>query len=252
MSLRKILLTGASGFLASFVIERLRENYQLTLFDRADPRAEFADLPFIAGDITDLEMVERACENQNAVVHLVALVRDRHGMPPTAYCDVMVKGTWNVAEACARQKVKRLVNVSSVVANGWPVSQSTASPGDAPTNFAPADLFYCLAKHLGEEIGAAYRQAHGLQVIHLRPGVLKGDGVNSEPQKPEGASLWFMHVDPRDVAQGIEAALETKLESGTFNLVAGRDDSLYNWREAAEKMGYAPEYNWPHISTTQP
>ncbi len=248
----KVLITGASGFLASFVIERLRENYDLTLFDRAAPRAEFSALPFIEGDITDLEMVERACENQSAVVHLVALVRDRYGMPPTNYCDVMVKGTWNIAEACARQNVKRLINVSSVRANGWPASKSTASSGNISANFTSNDLFYCLAKHLGEEIGDAYHQAHDLQVIHLRPGILKGDGANGEPQKPDGAELWFMHVDPRDVAQGIEAALKTMLQSGTFNLVAGRDDALYNWQDAAEKIGYAPQHNWPHIPTTKP
>jgi nucleoside-diphosphate-sugar epimerase len=120
----RVLLTGAAGFQASYIIRRLRAKYDLTLFDRAAPREEFSDLPFISGDITRLEDVERAMENCDAVVHLVALVRGRENLPLEAYCDVMVKGTWNVAHACATQKVQRLVNISSIVASGWPSSQS--------------------------------------------------------------------------------------------------------------------------------
>jgi nucleoside-diphosphate-sugar epimerase len=65
----KVLLTGAAGYQASYIIRRLRAKYDLTLFDRAAPREEFSDLPFISGDITRLEDVERAMENCDAVVH---------------------------------------------------------------------------------------------------------------------------------------------------------------------------------------
>lgn len=242
----KVLLTGAAGFQASYIIRRLRAKYELTLFDRAAPREEFSDLPFISGDITRLEDVERAMENCDAVVHLVALVRGRENLPLEAYCDVMVKGTWNVAQACATQKVQRLVNISSIVANGWPSSQSAPYRVNEKAEFGEADLFYSLAKNLGEVIGNAYHQAHGLDVIHLRPGVIARDGANAEPQ-PTDAPFWFIHVDPEDVAQAVEAALQSETRHGTFQIVAGRDDALFDWREAAEKIGYAPSHNWPEI-----
>src|SRR4028119_759007 len=73
----RVLLTGAAGFQASYIIRRLRAKYDLTLFDRAAPREEFSDLPFISGDITRLEDVERAMEKCDAVVHLGALARGR-------------------------------------------------------------------------------------------------------------------------------------------------------------------------------
>lgn len=243
----KILITGASGYLAGFVIERLRAAHELTLFDRQEPRAEFAALPFVQGDILEFEKVKAACENHDAVVHLVALVRERFGMPLGAYSDVMVKGTWNIAEACVQNKVVRMINVSSVIADGFPIDNTRAHcVGDAP-HFSQNDLFYCLAKKLGEQVCDAYAQAHSLQVTNLRPAVIVGDGANSEPERTENAPPhWFMYVHPEDVAQAIERALESK-QGGTFSITAGRDDTAWDWSEAAEKLGYAPQHNWPEI-----
>jgi UDP-glucose 4-epimerase len=249
MKPERILLTGGAGFLSSFVIERLRPRFALTLFDRIAPSHEVG-LPFIQGDVTSYHDIEAACVGQEAVVHTIALVRERFGMPAEAYADVMVKGTWNLAEACIKQGIKRLVNISSIVACGWPETEDRpCRTKDAP-HFRAGDLHYCLAKHLGEEIGAAYHQAHGLSVIHLRPGVIAGDGVNpASPSAPAvPAQHWFVYVDPRDVAQAVELALTTERSYGCYNIVAGRRDSLFDWITARNELGYQPEHNWPEIA----
>lgn len=245
MGISKVLITGAAGYQAGFIIERLRERYELTLFDRAEPQF---DLPFVRGDVTDYADVERACAGQQAVVHLVALVRERFDKPPWLFADVMVKGTWHVAEACVKQGVQRLVNVSSIVAIGWPERADRPYRVGDPARFRANDLSYCLAKHLGEEIGRAYHQAHGLRVIHLRPGVIAGDGLNPGPQPPaDPVQPWFLYVDPRDVAQAVDRALETDVPHGCYNIVAGRRDSLFDWTQARDEIGYRPEHNWPEI-----
>lgn len=245
----KVLITGAGGYLAGFVIEQLRLTHDLTLTDRVEPRPAFKDLPFVRGDITAYPDVERACIGQEAVVHLVALVRERFDKPPGLFADVMVKGTWNVAEACVKLGVKRLVNISSIAACGRPLTpHQPYRVGDA-SRFGPGDLYYSLAKHLGEQIGTAYHQAHGLRVIHLRPGVIAGDGRNPGPQAPETPDgPWFVYVHPRDVAQAIRRALETQdVSYGCYNIVAGREDAAFDWRPANEELGYSPEHNWPEI-----
>lgn len=245
----KVLITGAAGYLGGFVVERLRSRYDLTLTDRVRPREDFAALRFLEGDITDYAHVERACQGQDAVVHLVALVRERHDKPPSLFSDVMVKGTWHVAEACVRHGVSRLVNISSVIAcGGMPWGRGPYRVTDPP-RFGQSDLFYCLAKHLGEQIGYAYHQAHGLSVIHLRPGVIAGDGANPGPRRPAATEgPWFVYVDPRDVAQAADLALQAEgVTYGCYNIVAGRDDSLFDWSEAARDLGYRPEFNWPDI-----
>ena len=116
MPIEKILITGASGYLAQFVIDRLRGAYQLTLTDIAEPDRAFPDTTFIKAGRDKPAEIEAACAGQDAVVHLVALVRERFGKPASLFADVMVKGTWNVAEACVQQGVQKLVNISSISA----------------------------------------------------------------------------------------------------------------------------------------
>ncbi len=254
MPIEKILITGAAGYLAQFIIDRLHTSYQLTLTDIVEPKKDYDGIPFIQADVTHASEIEAACVDQDAVVHTVALVRERHGKPNTLFADVMVKGTWNVAEACVRQGVEKLVNISSISA--CPPASGVQLPYqvDKPFRFGGGDLNYALAKYLGEQIGLAYHQAHGLKVIHIRPGVIDGDGMNPGPSAPETVTEpWFVYVDPRDVAQCVERAIKTKnVEYGAFNAVAGRSDSRYDWKQAEQDLGYSPEHNWDEIPVNEP
>jgi nucleoside-diphosphate-sugar epimerase len=259
--LPKVLITGASGYLGRFAIERLRSMFELTLFDRVAPRADHADLPFILGDVTDAQAVRRACRGQHAVVHMVSLVRERGDKPPSLFADVIVKGTWHVAQACVEEGVSRLVNISTSVIT-WPKLDPTTfmlAPEDEPrapipvggtTHYIRPDLHYKLAKVLAEEVCDAYHDAHGLSVIHLRPGAIAGDGANAGPGSVDEAK-WsagrFFYIDPRDLAQAIEAALTSEVNHGRYTIVAGRRDSLFEWESAAREIGYAPAHNWPEI-----
>ena len=248
-TLEKILITGASGYLARFIIDRLHGTYQLTLTDIVEPDQVPENTTFIKADVTNAAEIEAACAGQDAVVHLVALVRGRSDKPASLFADVMVKGTWNVAEACVQQGVQKLVNISSISA--YPPAASAQLPykvGD-DFQFGAGDLYYALAKYLGEQIGAAYHQAHGLDVIHVRPGVIAGDGQNPGPAAPDVVTdPWFVYVDPRDVAQCVARALETETVTyGAYNAVAGRTDSRFAWQQAQDDLGYSPEHNWPEI-----
>ncbi len=249
MSIEKILITGANGYLAQFIIDRLHSEYQLTLTDLVEPDRAFADTTFIKADVTNTAEIEAVCAGQDAVVHLVALVRGRSDKPLSLFADVMVKGTWNVAEACVKQGVQKLVNISSISACPPAPSAKLPYQVDDDFQFGGGDLYYALAKYLGEQIGAAYHQAHGLDVIHVRPGVIAGDGQNPGPSAPDVVTdPWFVYVDPRDVAQCVVRAIETqKVRYGSYNAVAGRADSRFSWKQAEDDLGYSPEHNWPEI-----
>lgn len=254
MEIKKILITGAAGYLAQFIVQRLHTNYELTLTDIVEPEQVFEGITFIKADVTKLSEIEAACANQDAVIHLVALVRERHGKPLSLYADVMVKGTWNIAEACVRQGVQKLVNISSI--SSCPPAVGVQLPyqvGDT-FQFSSGDLYYALSKHLGEQIGLAYYQAHGLKVIHIRPGVIEGDGHNPGPSRPDvRTDPWFVYVDPRDVAQCVARAIENEtIDYGAYNAVAGREDSRFDWKQAEKDLGYSPEYNWDEIPDNQP
>ena len=248
-TIKKILITGASGYLAQFIIDRLQGAYKLTLTDIVEPDQVPAGTTFIKADVTNAAEIEAACAAQDAVVHLVALVRGRSDKPASLFADVMVKGTWNVAEACVQQGVRKLVNISSISA--YPPAPRAKLPYEVGDDFqfGPGDIYYALAKYLGEQIGAAYHQAHGLDVIHVRPGVIAGDGQNPGPAAPDVVTNpWFVYVDPRDVAQCVARAIETEtVKYGAYNAVAGRADSRFAWQQAQDDLGYSPEHNWPEI-----
>ena len=246
MEIRKVLITGGSGYLGRFILQELQTQYELSVFDLVPPETD--DVTFISGDITQLEEVQSACNGQDAIVHLVALVRGRIDKPLALFADVMVKGTWNVAEACTTSKAQRLVNISSIVACGQP--DGIPYQVYDPSHFVPSDLYYALAKNLGEHVCNAYHQAYGLSVIHLRPGVIAGDGHNPDPRAPEDTSRpWFNYVDPRDVAYAVALALKADTDQGTYNVVADRVDSSFDITTTCNELGYQPQYNWPEIQT---
>jgi nucleoside-diphosphate-sugar epimerase len=246
MKYNKVLITGGSGYLGGFAIDQLTDSYDLTVFDRVQPDK---DVQFIKGDITKFEDVDSACQGQDAVVHLAALVRGRSEKTHEDFADIMVKGSWNIAAACVNKKVERLVNISSIIAIGPPQPRETPFRETDPADFKAGDLYYCLSKSLGEQIGNAYHQAHGLNVIHIRPGVIEGDGSNPGPKEPEDPNQpWFIYVSPKDVAYAIQGALETEVTNGAYNILAGRQDSLYDISAARRDLGFAPQFNWPEIS----
>jgi hypothetical protein len=54
-------------------------------------------------------------------------------------------------------------------------------------------------------------------------------------------------LTPKMWRKPLKPRCRAKPGTGTFQIVAGRDDALFDWREAAEKIGYAPSHNWPEI-----
>jgi nucleoside-diphosphate-sugar epimerase len=264
-----VLVTGAAGYLGGFVVRRLAPQFPLRLMDvrpippalllTASGEQRAASIEPLQADITDPDALRAACASMEAVVHLVALVRGRERAPSAAYFDVMVKGTHAVCEACVATGVRRLVNISSIAVRPWvafprvetrgcgPLEISNRAPIEElpPGDYRPGDLRYQLCKTLGEEIGRAYHEAHGLEVIHLRPGIIEGDGANPGPTPPSDSSpRWNAYVHPEDVAQAVEGALLTHVPYGVYNIVNGGPGSTHDITAARRDLGYAPVHNY--------
>src|SRR5215510_12911665 len=68
----KVLVTGASGTLAPFVIRVLMERHEVVLMSRHKPNPAFSALPWVQGDLTVFEDCQRAVQGVEAIQHLAA------------------------------------------------------------------------------------------------------------------------------------------------------------------------------------
>ncbi len=136
--LRRVLLTGATGFLGSAIARALHDaGHEVRAFARPSaPRALLEGMPvsYAAGDLTNADSVGRAVRGCDAVVHCAADYRI--WVPdPDAMRAVNVDGTRAVMRAALAEGCRRVVHVSSVAtlkprSDGLPATEADAAAPD--------------------------------------------------------------------------------------------------------------------------
>jgi 2-alkyl-3-oxoalkanoate reductase len=165
----RVLVTGASGLLGGGVARALADRGDhVTVLQR---RPAGLGLPEVLADVSDPTAVRRACEGQDAVVHLAAKVNVIGPWPE--YERINVGGTEAVIDACRAVGVPRLVHVSSPsVAHA---GRSLAGAGAGPADPEHARGAYARSKALAEQRALA-ADAPELAVLAVRPHVVWGPG----------------------------------------------------------------------------
>jgi NAD dependent epimerase/dehydratase len=172
---RRVLVTGAGGFIGSHLAERLvelgaktrcflRYNSQGTVGWLSDSPAR-SELEIVHGDIRDSESVFRAVQDVEVVFHLAALI----GIPysyrsPRSYVETNVEGTLNVLEAARQCGVQRLVCTSTSEVYGSaqyvPIDENHPLQGQSP---------YSATKIGADKLAESYYRSFGLPVSIARP-----------------------------------------------------------------------------------
>ena len=140
---KRVLITGGAGFIGSHVTDLLlASGYSVRILDCLTSQVHGSsgnapnylnrDAELIVGDVRDANVVARALEGIDAVLHLAAFVGVGQSMyDMVSYIQVNECGTAVLLEALAKQPVQRLVVASSmsiygegaaVDVNGLPVS----------------------------------------------------------------------------------------------------------------------------------
>jgi nucleoside-diphosphate-sugar epimerase len=228
-----ILVLGGTGFIGKRLVEDLsRAGKPVRLMVRGERRVPEEVLqwnPSVwVGDVRNPEDVHDAIEGCAAVVHLVA------GAPSSIseFEQLFVGGTRNVAEACLKWKVPKLVFASSIAVYDLGVRGRVVTE-DTPMDPRPGQRSpYARYKIASELLLGELFVSHGLPVTIVRPGLVVGQGGLLEHS---GVGFWpcpthcvtwgtvnaplpFVLVD--DVSSGILGVLRSSATEGSsFNLI---------------------------------
>jgi len=169
---RRVLVTGATGVVGSWVAKALLERGAtvVTLALDVDPRSElvtsgdFSQLVVIYGGLEDYSIVERAVGawDVDTVIHLAAqsLVGQALRSPVTTF-EANVRGTWHLLEAC---RIHASALSAVVVASS---DKAYGSADDLPyTENTPlrAEHPYDVSKACADLIAQSYHRTYGLPV----------------------------------------------------------------------------------------
>ena len=217
--MKKILITGVSGYIGKHLLPVLVEEFEISVFDKNMPSLK-EKVKFFPGDLKDYGDILKALSGIEAVIHLAAVTGGKETFPTF---ETNIRGTYNLAEAVIHKGVKKIIFASSIAAYGclekdW---YPEYLPVDENHPCRPQDA-YGLSKYLGEKILRFYSRKENLEVITLRfAGVYDPSIFDPLHIRKEGKSVLWSLIDVRDVIEGIKLALKTPLKGyQVFNLAS--------------------------------
>ncbi|MBL0293440.1 MAG: NAD-dependent epimerase/dehydratase family protein [Saprospiraceae bacterium] len=240
----KVLVIGGAGFIGSFVVTELLKHpvKSVVVYDNfARGKREYLSEALtdercsifpIGGDIRDIDILNEAMIGIDYVFCLSAMwLLHCKDFPRTAF-EVNIAGTFNVLEACVKNKVKKLIwsSSASVYGDAVEVPMTEAHPFNNKN-------FYGATKIAGEAMATAFNDRYGLEVIGLRymnvygphqdqtaaytgviPIMLNKIDANESPVINGDGSQAYDFIYVEDVARFNVLALESEVKHGFYNV----------------------------------
>lgn len=171
-----VLLTGATGFVGSALLEKLGPKYKVDLLVRK-PVVKTGSKVFV-GEINPIEDYTEALDGKDVVVHCAARVhvmKEAEGDPLSAFRSVNTLGTKNLAMQAAKAGVKKFIFISSIKVNGEETFKQPFLFSDVNN---PQD-YYGQSKAEAEDTLLDIARNTGIEVIIIRPPLIYGRGVKA-------------------------------------------------------------------------
>ncbi|MBU3087622.1 NAD-dependent 4,6-dehydratase LegB [Clostridium gasigenes] len=206
--MKKILVTGADGFIGSHLVENLvKKGYKVKAFTYYNSFNTWGwldtlekdilnEIEIFSGDIRDSNGVREAVKDVSDIFHLAALI----GIPfsyhsPDSYIDTNIKGTLNVLQASRDLNVDRVLITSTSEVYGTakyiPIDENHQFQGQSP---------YSASKIGADKLAESFYRSFSLPVTIVRP---------------------FNTYGPRQSARAIIPTIITQLLSGVNEINLG-------------------------------
>ncbi|MBN9216655.1 MAG: SDR family NAD(P)-dependent oxidoreductase [Mesorhizobium sp.] len=174
---KKVLVTGADGFIGSHLTEALVRNgadvTALALYNSFDSHGWLDDLPdnirsrlkLVRGDVRDSAFLNRIMRGQAVVFHLAALIAIPYSYAAAqSYVETNILGTVNVLEAARQWETERVVHTSTSEVYGtaltMPIRETHPLQGQSP---------YSASKIGADMMAESYARSFDVQVVIMRP-----------------------------------------------------------------------------------
>lgn len=256
---KKILVTGAGGFIGSHLAEMLAQRgADVTAMVRYSSGSSVGNLAFLpaplrgrltvaAGNIEDGDFVYRTMEGQDIVFHLAALIAIPYSyVAPRSYVRTNVEGTLNVLEAARRLGTGRVVHTSTSEVYGTavhtPIDEDHPLQGQSP---------YSASKIGADKIAESYFRSFDTPVVVLRPFNTFGPRQSARAfiptivsQAVRGEAVHLGSLTPErdmtfvsDTVDGfIRAGVTPGIEGETINLGTGQAFSIGDFAKRILKL----------------
>jgi len=256
---KRILVTGAGGFIASHLVEVLVQlGARVRAFVRYNSRGDpgllnqlpaevFGSLDLIAGDLRDFDAIQQAVRGVDLVFHLGALIAIPYSyLHPREVVESNVIGTLNILLAARQERTPRLVHTSTSEVYGTarrvPIDEDHPLQGQSP---------YSASKIGADKLAESFYCAYELPVVTLRPFNTFGPRQSARAVIPTILTqaltqdvLNLGSLETRrdftyvsDTVQGFLLAGSTPgVEGQVFNLGTGFDVSIAELVEIVERL----------------
>jgi len=165
---RRVLITGATGFIGSWLTENLiKKDAKVTVIVRKDPLYHVLDhkkVNFIHGDIKNKKIIDKAVKNQEIIFHLAAITQVLYSIKnPEETFEVNLGGTLNILESLRRNSDAFLIFASTDKVYGEP----THLPIDENHPLS-AKSPYDASKVAADRLVYAYHKSYNLKTSIIR------------------------------------------------------------------------------------
>ncbi len=251
---KKVLVTGAGGFIGSHLAEKLVElggNVRALVHYNALgtwgwlDQSEFCnDMEVIAGDVRDRDSVSQAVDGVDYIFHLAALIAIPYSyQAPLSYVRTNIEGTLNVLQAARNAGVAKVVHTSTSEVFGTaqyvPIDENHPLQGQSP---------YSASKIGADKLAEAFHLSFQLPVVTVRPFNTFGPRQSARAVIPtiitqclsnKSVSLGNLHPtrDLNYVADTVDGFLKAAAADDavgkSINLGSGQETSI---KELAERI----------------